>query len=138
MTGIDTCEPQIIRALEKENWVIQDKPLVLRTGEHTALADFQAQRTLNGTGEQIVVIEAKCFTDPRKDLAEFYTAIGQYIFYREALIKNQSPLPLYLAMPDTAYKRLMNDSVMQTIIQQVSMKLLIVDIETEEIVQWIT
>ncbi|NJL43347.1 MAG: hypothetical protein HC935_08680, partial [Pseudanabaena sp. SU_2_4] len=37
----------------------------------------------------IIIVEVKCFTNPKVDLPELYTAIGQYEIYRSALSKNQ-------------------------------------------------
>jgi hypothetical protein len=50
------------------------------------------QRGVNGRSEQIIVLEVKCFTNPKTDLQEFYTAIGQYEFYREVLRKKRTPM----------------------------------------------
>lgn len=111
---------------------------MIRTDRRSMLADLRAQRTLNGRSEQIIIVEVKCFTNPKFDLPELYTAIGQYEIYRAALRKGQSTPPLYLALPDTAYNRLMKDSAFRNALERAAIKMLIVDIETEEIVEWIT
>lgn len=137
MAEIDVCEPQIIHALEKDGWTIRNKPFMIRTDRRSMLADLRVQRTLNGRSEQIIIVEVKCFTNPKVDLPELYTAIGQYEIYRAALRKEQSAPPLYLALPDTAYNRLMNDSAFRNALEGANIKMLIVDIEKEEVVRWI-
>jgi hypothetical protein len=57
--------------------------------------------------------------------------------HRAAIAANQSGNPVYLAMPDQAYTRLMKDSAVNIIIKQCSIKLVVVDIMSEEVVQWL-
>jgi len=138
MPAYDNCEPQIINALQKDGWRIISKPYMIRTNKHTAYADFSMQRGVNGRTEQIIVLEVKCFANPKTDLQELYTAIGQYGFYREVLRKKQRPLPLYLALPDSAYERLISDLNIKALLKDASVKMVIVNLEQEEIVEWIT
>jgi hypothetical protein len=137
MSALDSCEPQIIRALEKEGWQIQQKPFVLRSNIRTVLADFSVKRSMNGSTEQIVVLEVKCFTNPQSDLSEFYTAVGQYGLYREALNAIGLHYSLYLAIPDKAYERLTQDNFLEQTLKGFKVKMLLVDLESEEIVRWI-
>jgi hypothetical protein len=133
----DICEPQVIRALEKEGWHLVRKPLPIRTGERTLLADFNVQRSVRGNREEIIIIEVKCFTHPENDLQELYTAIGQYFVYQAALNLSDIELPLYLALPSVAYGRLVEDEVILFLFKNRAVKLLIVDIEKEQVTQWL-
>ena len=36
---IDACEPQVLRALQKDKWAIVNKPFAIRTNTHTVFAD---------------------------------------------------------------------------------------------------
>lgn len=81
--------------------------------------------------------EVKCFSKPQTDLQEFYTAIGQYRYYLNALRVNQLEFPLYLAIPHHAYVRLIKDPPMHRTMQDPTISLVIVEIEKEEVVQWI-
>jgi hypothetical protein len=74
--AIDACEPQVIRALEKEGWQILAKPYLIVTLVRNLYADLSLQKFQNGSSEQIIVLEVKCFTNPGSDLTEFYTAVG--------------------------------------------------------------
>ncbi len=128
MSAIDACEAPIIRALQKSLWQIVSKPFIIRTDSRTVFADLLLQRRVNGNSEQMIVLEVKCFTESKNDLQEFYTAIGQYTFYREALALNQLAVPLYLAMPHPAYERLTSDSAIRAVLSQSMMKIVSVDL----------
>src|SRR5215831_6658761 len=129
MSALDACEPQIIRVFQKDGWTVTNKPFMIRTNERTVLADVSMQRRTNGQIEQIVILEVKCFTIPQNDLPEFYTAVGQYEFYRAALLTNRLMIPLYLALPANAYERLRKDSAVKVLIEQASLSLVTVDLE---------
>ncbi len=135
----DACEPQIIRALEKDGWHITERPLaiVIRRGQEAYLVDFRARRVANGRTEEVLIFEVKCFTHPENDLQEFYTAVGQYHTYLSALEAVQTALPLYLAIPSHAYERIMARQALRVTLERDTIRLLIVDIDREEIVAWI-
>ncbi|MCC7450459.1 MAG: hypothetical protein IT324_23775 [Anaerolineae bacterium] len=137
MPAIDSCEPPILRALQKDGWHVRIKPYAIHSGKHLTFADASLERVTEDRIEHIVVVEVKCFNDPQADLPELYTAIGQYLFYRSALLLIGNPPPLYLAVPTRAYARLTSDSVIMAVLQDARIKLIIIDLETEEVVQWI-
>lgn len=137
MSAIDTCEPQVLRALQKDHWAIVNKPFAIRTNTHTVFADCLLERKNNGYTEQAIILEVKCFSNPQTDLSEFYTALGQYQFYRAAVAANHSTTPVYLAIPYPAYVRLTKDNAINMAISQNSIKLVAVDIVKEEVIQWL-
>jgi hypothetical protein len=135
--ALDVCEPQVIRALEKAGWRVLEKPFTLRSNTRLVYADFSLQRLANGSAEQIIVVEVKCFTDPGEDLTQFYITKGQYDLYLVAVSLSKLHFPVYLAIPDVAYARLMNDEFIRGVIDQSKMKLVVVDIDKEEVIEWI-
>jgi hypothetical protein len=137
MAALDACEPQIIRALHKQGWQILEKPYMIRTEIRSVYADFSLQKQANGRRELIIVCEVKCFTQPQADLQEFYTAIGQYRYYLNALRSNGITYPLYLAIPHHAYLRLVQDKPIKRTLDDPAINLVIVDIDKEEVTQWI-
>lgn len=138
MAAIDICEPQIIHALEKAGWQISEKPFTLRLDDRTVFADFSVRRVKHdGQFEEVIVLEVKCFTHPKNDLPEFYTAIGQYEFYRATLKLVGIEFPLYLAIPETAFGRLNGDASVRQVIRSSNIHIVVVDTEREEIIQWI-
>ena len=137
MPVIDACEPQVLRALQKDNWAIVNKPFAIRTNTHTVFADCLLERKNNGSIERAIILEVKCFSNPQADLIEFYTAVGQYQFYRAAVTSSNSTTPVYLAIPYLAYIRLTKDNAIRIAISQNGIKLVAVDIVKEEVVQWL-
>jgi len=137
MPALDACEPQVLRALQKDGWTILNKPLLIRTSEHNVFADCLLERKNNGRNEQAIILEVKCFANPLNDLPEFYAAIGQYQFYQAALAVNQTAISVYLAIPSLAFERLTRDNALNFAIEHSSIKLVIIDIVTEEVVRWL-
>jgi hypothetical protein len=130
--ALDSCHRQIVRALQKDGWKINLQPHVIRViGRKKPLyADIRAGRN----NVEIIIAEVKCFeTD---DVVDVYTAIGQYLVYRNALTKLGTEYPLYLAIPLTAYNGIFSQFAAE-IVSEVNIKLVVVDTLKEEIVKWI-
>ncbi len=53
MPALDSCHPQVVNALRKAGWDVNDKPLYLRVNELTGIADFDAQLT-NGSVSRLL------------------------------------------------------------------------------------
>lgn len=136
MTALDSCEPQMIRALEKEGWEVFLKPHTIDTPLRAVFADFSLRRWKDGTLETIIVVEVKCFADERQDLNELYRAIGQYQFYRTALRNEGKGYALYLAVPEDALRRLILDPTVVESLTDSAVQLVVIDIAAEEVVSW--
>jgi hypothetical protein len=63
--------------------------------------------------------------------------IGQYQTYRNALKLLQDPSPLYVALPIESYRRLLAYPEFEMTMQDANLKCVLIDLETEEITQWI-
>ncbi|GIK67411.1 MAG: hypothetical protein BroJett018_52050 [Chloroflexota bacterium] len=136
MTAIDACEPQIIRALEKDGWQIFKKPHRIRLRRRSIYADFSA-RLVNEDGEfYIIVLEVKCLSNPKTDLEEIYAALGQYQIYRASMDSIGETYPLFLAMPNEAYQRLALEPSIMLALDKGDVKLVIVDMVEEVVVLW--
>ncbi len=135
MPAIDSCQPQVIRALEKDGWRIETEGRRFRKEKRAIMIDIRANYGSNGQSRQILLAEVKCFANPNEYTRDLYTAIGQYIVYRAMLDDLKNITPLYLAIPVRAYHDLF-DSIIQRAINDVKIKIIVVDIEREEIVEW--
>lgn len=135
MPAIDQCEPQIIRALAKAGWHILKRQYPLRLGWNrgAVFADLRLQR---GT-DQILVVEIKCFPEQLSQLEEFYHAVGQYMLYRNALKINNIQEPIYLAIPLTIYHTFFQVEAIQSTLEDAKIKLIVVNVDAEEIVAWV-
>lgn len=143
MPAADLCEPPIIRALEKAGWEILRKQHPIRLGRlqgkrrELVYADLLLQRLWDGQLRQIIVVEIKCFPANRAWLDELYHAIGQYIIYRASLERQEIGQPLYLAVPNFVYDTFLTQPTIQAATKDAKIKLIVVDLEQEDIVSWL-
>ncbi|BAY41414.1 fdxN element excision controlling factor protein (plasmid) [Nostoc sp. NIES-2111] len=124
-------------ALEKDGWLVTDDPLNIRCGGVDVQIDLGAERLLAAqkAGEKIAV-EIKSFVSASK-ISEFHTALGQFINYRTALRVEEPSRNLYLAVPLVTYNDFFNLPFIQTVVDENKLKIIIYNVETEEIAQWI-
>lgn len=136
MPAIDECQPKMIRALEKEGWQVTHQPFAIRISKNEGVyADLRLQHRQHQ--QAIIVVEVKCFPETRSLLDEFYHAIGQYLLYRQALIQKNIDITLFLAIPTHAYTKLSNRPIMANVINEIHVKIVVVDLDDEEVVLWI-
>jgi XisH protein len=132
----DDCHPQVVRALEKAGWRVDPVSFRISSGGISVYPDVRAWQS-NGASHQVIIIEIKCFSDASKEQDELYRAIGQYVIYRNVLKLRQYSAQLYLATPMTTFNRLFKQVAVTATIQDVQISLIVVDIEREEVVQWL-
>jgi hypothetical protein len=99
--------------------------------------DVAAQRLLSAEkGTQKIAVEIKTFGSPLpvNDLQE---AIGQFCMYEDALEDIEPDRLLYLAVPRSAFEGIFNETLGQKALQKRITRILVYDIELEEIVKWI-
>lgn len=137
MTALDACEPQIIRALENDGWSIIAKPFAIRPKGRNLYADLKIGKATETGQQEIVVVEVKCFTNPRSDFPDLYIAVGQYCFYRYGMdLNGDVEIPLYLALPFEAHLRFITNPVIMGTLESVGVKWVIVDTVLEVVVEW--
>jgi hypothetical protein len=133
MPVLDSCHPQIVHALEKAGWDVSPGPFVLHLDKrHRLHIDIEAYNDQ----EAIIVVEVKCFTDIQSETTELYTAIGQYLVYQDLLNQKSIEIPLYLAVPSFAYEGIFRRMAMG-ITARNNVKMIVVDITNEAILEWI-
>jgi hypothetical protein len=136
MSRLDQCHYQVVRALEKDGWTIHDLPARFQIPDRTIYVDIEASRQTNGTHEQIMLAEVKCFPDIDSTTRELYIAVGQYMIYRSVLKRANVKIPLYLAIPEPIYTLVFDDSV-HDMISEAKIKVVVVDLLEEVVRQWI-
>jgi XisH protein len=63
--------------LQKDGWDVNEMPFTVAVVDRRPLyIDLYAERRMENELRAMVVIEIKCFFDPRSELNELYTAIG--------------------------------------------------------------
>ena len=136
--AVDTCEPEVIAALEKQGWRVKDKPLMLPLGMRSVYADLLLSQTNEDFEQTLLVVEVKCFNHPEHDLSQLYDAVGQYVVYQYAMREEHVDTAICLAIPVDAYERLINVYELDGFFEHSQINLVIIDINMAEVLQWIT
>jgi hypothetical protein len=133
----DIYHNQVKNALIKEGWLITDDPLSIQFGGIDLYVDLGIEKLIAAKrDEQQIAVEIKSFQSASL-ISEFHTAVGQFINYRIALENEELNYTLYLAVPLETYNSFFQRQLPQTVIQRYHFKLVIYDIDTEEIIKWI-
>lgn len=129
---------QVVKAaLTKDGWNITYDPLKIKVGGVEMEIDLGAERLLAADrGDEKIAVEIKSFLASASAISEFHTALGQFINYRAALRIEEPERTLYLAIPELIYNSFFQLDFPASILQENSVKLIIYDIELEQISQW--
>jgi hypothetical protein len=125
----------VVRALRKDDWRIIDEQSPFTIDQRTVFIDIEAARD-----EQrlLIFVEVKGFQGDSQvnDLAN---ALGQYLLYAHMLEREfgTSTPSLYLAVPQAAYDGILNEEIGLEIRERYKLRLIVVNVEREEISQWI-
>lgn len=126
-----------IRALEKDGWTITNDPLTIRTGKARILIDLGAERlVIAKKGKEQIAVEVKSFSE-KSLLYSFHEALGQYLNYRSALTDEKINRSIFLAISEESYDIMISIPFIIKRIAEFNIKLIILDIENETIVEWI-
>ena len=136
MPALDQYQPQFINALRKAGWQVSGKPYLIRLDERDLFADIQAEYTSEDSDKRIIIVEIKGF-EGASAIRSLEEAIGQYVVYRALLEELGVILPLYLAVPIPAYDGILSEKVGQTVRKRLKIRIIVFDVENEEIVQWL-
>lgn len=137
MPSKDLIHNAVKNALIKNGWTITADPYTIKYEEIKLFADLAAERPLLAEREgQKIVVEVKSFISASfmRDLEE---AVGQYVIYRNLLTVTVPDYNLYLAINESTYTSFFLQKAIQLIVQQNQISLIVVDVDTEEITQWI-
>lgn len=137
MPKLDLIHNVVKNALLKDGWSITDDPYVIQYRRTTLYADLGAERPIAAERDgQKLVVEAKSFVGASK-IQDLKEALGQYDIYRYLLEVTAPDRKLYIAVSTIAYNTFFTQDVIQLILNRHQLPLIVVDIEAEEITQWI-
>lgn len=137
MPRLDIIHNVVKNAIIKDGWTITDDPYVIQYRRTMLYADLGAERPIAVEQDgQKLVIEVKSFVGASK-IQDLKEALGQYDIYRYLLEATAPDRKLYIAVSAVVYKSFFNQDVIQLILTKHQLPLIIVDIEKEEITQWI-
>jgi hypothetical protein len=135
MPAKDHYHDAVKRALIKDGWTIDNEQVLFIIADRHVWIDIQASKA---TETATILIEVKGFEGPSQ-VEQLVEAVGKYTVYRavvdDAGGKN---IPLYLAIPEKAYRGVLEERIGIVVRQQVQLKLLVFNLDSEEITTWIT
>ncbi|MEH2170503.1 MAG: XisH family protein [Nostoc sp.] len=129
---------QVVKTfLTKDGWNVTHAPLQIKVGGIDMEIDLGAEWLLAAErGDEKIAVEVKSFLASASPIYQFHTALGQFINYRAALRREEPDRVLYLAVPDLTYNSFFQLDFPASMLQENTVKLLIYDIQLEQIVQW--
>jgi len=138
MARLDAIHNAVKNALIKGGWTITADPYRIRYQDLDLFADLAAERTIFAAerGPQKIVVEAKSFLG-RSPVQDLKIALGQYSIYRLFLQETEPDRKLYLAIAESTHRRFFNKKAIQFIVEHEQLPLIVVNVNTEEIVSWI-
>ena len=137
MAARDKIHGAVKNALIKDGWTITDDPFVIEFKDLELEADMAAERTLAAErGTERIAVEVKSFlsASPVRDLQQ---AFGQYEMYRLLLKRIEPDRVVFLAISEYTWLDFFQRESVKAIRDATNLRIIVVDIETEEITQWI-
>ena len=137
MAAQDKIHDAVKNAPIKDGWTITADPYSIAYKGLGLSADLAAERTLAAErGVERIVVEIKSFLGPSL-VYDFQQALGQYEMYRFYLSLTEPDRVLFLAIGNNTYVQFFQREAVQALTAETKIKLVIVDLEIEEVVQWI-
>ncbi|ABA21888.1 fdxN element excision controlling factor XisH [Trichormus variabilis ATCC 29413] len=137
MPKLDTIHNAVKNGLVKDGWAITHDPYVIQYRRTTLYADLGADRAIAAQRDkQKLVVEVKSFISASK-IQDLKEALGQYDIYRYLLEETAPDRKLYISVSKVAYHNFFTQDVIQLILKKHQLPIIVVDIEAEEITQWI-
>ncbi|MGB3692089.1 MAG: XisH family protein [Spirulinaceae cyanobacterium] len=139
MAAKDKFHNAVKQGLEKDQWVITHDPLRLEYAQEERVEiDLGAEKILGAEKEgQKIAVEVKSFLNDSA-LADFHTALGQFLNYRLVLEKIEPERVLYLAVPSYAYQSFFQKELPSASVKYYNIKVIVYDPVKEEIVRWVS
>jgi hypothetical protein len=137
MPSRDAIHDIVKNALIKDGWTITHDPFFLRVGEMRTYADLGAERPFAAQkGIHKILIEVKSFVG-RSVVYDLEQAVGQYGIYKSLLTEIEPDRDIYLAISTTIYASLFDTKAGQVIMRELKIALCIIDLQLQEVMQWI-
>ena len=137
MPARDIYHQPVIRALEKAGWRITHDPYRIVVGQKNLFVDLGAERVIAAEREgKRIAVEVKSFAGP-SEVHELEEALGQYLLYAPFLRAQEPDRLLYLAVSREVWHNLFEEPIGRGVLSEYRLLLIVFDINTEEISQWI-
>lgn len=132
----DKVHEAVRNALQKDGWLITHDPYQLKVLDVEYEIDLGAEELVAAEkGGRKIAIEVKSFLRG-SFVYEFHGVLGQFLNYRLGLEEQEPDRLLYLAVPAQIYTTFFRRGVVQKAISRFNVRLVLVDLQTETIVEW--
>jgi hypothetical protein len=133
----DSIHETVKEAVIKDGWEVTDDPYVISYGDRFLFVDLGASGFIGlQQGNKQIAIEIKQFRG-QSQVNDLEQAIGQYSLYRILLNQIDPERDLYLAISEATYNDIFDEPIGKLAIAEIPLKLVIVNLSTKEITQWI-
>lgn len=133
----DKYHQPVREALESEGWTITHDPFRVKFGGKKIEIDLGAEKLIAAErGTERIVVEVKSFLS-KSIMYELHEAVGQFVNYRIVLGMRNEDRELYIALPEDIFDQFFGDEFGQTLLRELSMKLIVYKPDTKVIVKWI-
>ncbi|MBN8634330.1 MAG: fatty-acid synthase [Anaerolineae bacterium] len=134
MPASDRYHQTVIHALEKAGWRVTAEQVAVIVESRRLWIDLRAEKV----GERLaILVEIKGFENTRSPVEYLASATGQYTLYRAVLDYLAVNDPLYMAVPEAAYRGILSEEIGKQVLHRSGVRLIVFDPEHEEIIQWI-
>ncbi len=124
-------------ALIKDGWTVTHDPFPIRFGNLRVLADLGAEQPIAATKEgRKIAVEIKSFVG-LSVMEDLEKAIGQYRLYSALLSEIEPERTVYLAVSEAVFANVLDTVGGQVVVKKLSLKVIVVALETQEVVKWI-
>ncbi len=133
----DKIHDAVKNALVNDGWTITADPYEIAYEGVNVYADLAAERPIAAekSGRKIAV-EIKSFIG-KSQIHDFERALGQYTLYERLMRRTDPDRKLYLAISDVIHEDFFSLGGVRAVIDDPPIPLLVVNIESEEVVEWI-
>jgi hypothetical protein len=136
MAAKDRFHDAVKQALLKDSWVITADPLILKIDKVKFEVDLAAEKVFAAEkAGQKIAVEIKSFLNPSA-VADFHSALGQFLNYRLGLQMTEPDRTLYLAIPIDIFESFFQERFTQEAIRQYQVKLIVYEPIQEVIIEW--
>ncbi|WP_341738357.1 element excision factor XisH family protein [Microcoleus sp. CAWBG640] len=138
MSAKDVFHEVVKTALQKDGWRITHDPFMISVGGVDMLIDLGAEKLIAAERQGYkIAVEVKSFLAKSSPISEFHRALGQFINYRAALKQKERDRILYLAVPLITYEDFFQLEFPKARVEENEIKMIVYDIASEAIVEWI-
>jgi hypothetical protein len=137
MPAKDIYHEVVKQALVEAGWIITHDPLRLAVGTRNIYIDLGAETLIAAEQSNIqIAVEIKSFRgqSPIKDLHE---AIGQFVVYKNILVRTMPQRKLYLAVSTMTYIGILSEEIGQIMLADPTFRWLVFDEQQGSIQQWL-